>query len=64
MTELQAKLRLGVAAPVMILSTSTNGHFPVLNPSSAVKLPNAAGQHLAADGARMQQPITKNALQK
>jgi len=25
---------------------------------------NAASQHLAADGARMQQPITKNGLQK
>jgi hypothetical protein len=53
----------GGAALAMILSTSTNG----TSRGESVEcreVTNAASQHLAADGARMQQPITKNALQK
>jgi len=47
----------------MILPTSTNG----TSRGESVEcreVTNAASQHLAADGARMQQPITKNGLQK
>jgi hypothetical protein len=58
-----AKLRLGIAAPVMILSTSTNG-ISRSEPVEHREVANAAAEHLAADGAPMQQPITKNALQK
>jgi len=63
MTGPPAKVCLGLAGHVMILPTLTNGTFRQLSVECR-EFVKRGSQHLAVDGARMQQPIGKNALQQ